>query len=508
MLWTIRFLTMKLLGFLIQAWCQRMSGICIDRWKRGRGQIFTLQCLVRDAFSVRPNVKQTQSSLVSWPPLGSSRRCHQEHGFKMMSREEWTFQEWLSAYMDEYHRPPEDPNYLCAFAQHRGGHLVYRVARERLKEPQKEAPTLQRSLSWAYDGLEGKLRVPVLQRFRSDKMNADALLRGMPSSSYELPQKRLANKSPLQLAKAVLDICYRRVAEREAKKSTHTIMHFGRNGNHSMDEQKTKCAICLEFHDCIQTAGDLCRERDCRGWFCSPCLQKHVATIIEDTRFSVPHIRCPSCFGFVPPSCWQQFSEEKLRSQWKDNAADLLSIRCGDCDEPGSLLQTVEELDESKRENFAKTVLETFSIELSYALVEKWYLFEKGVMSAHDLVAALLSLWGANDLDPEESPSFAEEFATAMKLVEDDGLRAILQLAMLKRFPKTLTACCESAHCFRCKVHTHHEGTSCEQIMAEQMPEQGVQFCPGCGVATVRTEGCNHIICLCGENWTWDGDEE
>lgn len=454
---------------------------------------------------------------------------------RMTSREDWTFHEWLSAYVDKYHRRPESANHLCAFARNQGGHVMFRMAQEKLKEPPKdntdvnEAPTLQRSRSWAHDGLEAKLRAPVLQRFRSEKIMGDVfikevpgMMRGMPSSSdpeHLATQKsfRNTNTEPLQssakLAAAVLACCYRKVGEREARKSMNTIAQFGLNNNHYLDESNCteRCAICLEVTQCLQSAAGLCRERQCRGWFCAPCLEKHVTTVIEDTRFSVPHIRCPSCFGFVPPSCWQRFSKDELRSQWNNNAADLLSIRCGDCDEPGTLLQPREEADESARQKLARSLLGEGSADVACALVEKWYLFEKGAMSAPDLVAALLDLWGAGRdevSETEGTPSFAAEFATAMRLVEDAGLRAVLQLAMLKRFPKTQTSCCDTEHCFRCKVHTHHEGTTCEEILAEQMPETGVQFCPSCNVATVRTEGCNHIICLCGENWTWEGDEE
>lgn len=192
---------------------------------------------------------------------------------------------------------------------------------------------------------------------------------------------------------------------------------------------------------------------------------------------------------------------------WRENAADLLSIRCADCDEPGTLLQTGQGKEESARKKLTDTAfaqLEDWS-----SLVEKWYLFEKGSMSANDLVAALLEVWGHAEENEEETPAeLTKKVMAAMKLVEDDGLRAVLQLSILKRYPKTQTACCDSDHCFRCKIHTHHEGSSCAEILQEQLPEDGIQFCPSCGVATVRTEGCNHIICLCGENWTWEGEEE
>jgi hypothetical protein len=43
---------------------------------------------------------------------------------------------------------------------------------------------------------------------------------------------------------------------------------------------------------------------------------------------------------------------------------------------------------------------------------------------------------------------------------------------------------------------------TCEEVQRNQL-EVECQFCPSCGVPTQKTEGCDHIICLCGHNWDW-----
>jgi len=146
-------------------------------------------------------------------------------------------------------------------------------------------------------------------------------------------------------------------------------------------------------------------------------------------------------------------------------------------------------------------------MEAASEVVTTWRQFEKGDLSAPELLDFLLTFWNVDVLDEDAPSKFTDRFVAAASLIEDDGLRALLQHSLLKRFPKTVTHCCAAPHCFRCKVATHHEGLKCEEVQRRQVPEDGVQFCPGCGVATVKTEGCNHMICLCGEDWTWEGSE-
>jgi len=113
--------------------------------------------------------------------------------------------------------------------------------------------------------------------------------------------------------------------------------------------------------------------------------------------------------------------------------------------------------------------------------------------------------------EPSENPpsdELQEKLNALIKLVVDPARRTVLQLAILRRWPKTRTECCKVAHCFKCKIGNHHDGMTCEEVQRQQMQDDdGVQFCPGCGVATVKTDGCNHMICLCGEDWTWEGEE-
>mmetsp|Transcript_33232 Transcript_33232/g.61149 ORF Transcript_33232/g.61149 Transcript_33232/m.61149 type:complete len:502 (+) Transcript_33232:114-1619(+) len=105
----------------------------------------------------------------------------------------------------------------------------------------------------------------------------------------------------------------------------------------------------------------------------------------------------------------------------------------------------------------------------------------------------------------EDMPITMANFNEILWLFKDVERRTTLHLAYLRRWPRIRTPCyCQQDYCFRCQM-AWHEGESCEEVMKSTTVD--VQFCPGCNVPTVRTEGCSSMVCLCGENWHWDGDD-
>ena len=103
------------------------------------------------------------------------------------------------------------------------------------------------------------------------------------------------------------------------------------------------------------------------------------------------------------------------------------------------------------------------------------------------------------------APDLEKRFYTLVRLVEDIERKTTLLLVWLRRYPYFKTPCCNAPMCFKCKTSDWHDGESCEQRMREGLgaPKGGVQWCPKCGVPTVKSEGCNHIVCVCGASWEW-----
>lgn len=74
--------------------------------------------------------------------------------------------------------------------------------------------------------------------------------------------------------------------------------------------------------------------------------------------------------------------------------------------------------------------------------------------------------------------------------------------ALLLRYPKFKTRCCNSKYCYSCKISSFHQDISCQERMREEK-SIFVQSCPSCQVPTIRSEGCSSILCLCGHVWRW-----
>lgn len=102
-------------------------------------------------------------------------------------------------------------------------------------------------------------------------------------------------------------------------------------------------------------------------------------------------------------------------------------------------------------------------------------------------------------------PEGWEFIGNILSLFVDIERRCALQLEIFRKYPKISTPCCGQRHCFLCKVTGHHPGRTCDEVQRSSFGQE-CQYCPACGVPTLRTEGCDHIICPCGRNWHWDND--
>jgi hypothetical protein len=222
----------------------------------------------------------------------------------------------------------------------------------------------------------------------------------------------------------------------------------------------------------------LCLNTECSSRFCETCIASFATEAVSRALYAVPWLHCPGCRARLPTQSWGLYAPEALE-KYKFNAQALFSFRCSECHEPSSLYQEYSAK--------AKAVDSFLDSKNAKQLTDAWMPFAFAESNAESLL----------DLIPEP-----EQVDQLLPSIVDCERRACLHLAFLRRNPFIQTPCCDVAFCFKCKVGSHHEGQTCEERQLEEL-DIHVQFCPECEVPTVRTEGCDHIACVCGADWTW-----
>jgi len=273
-----------------------------------------------------------------------------------------------------------------------------------------------------------------------------------------------------------------------------------------------KCCICLEQHSGLDSCYEgLCGSRDCNDAFCGVCVSAYFADAASYSRFTVLPIRCPAagCKRRVPTERWAKLAPSESFEAYEQGARASLNFRCPECHEAGSLLVD-HYIDGGLRTEAVENFLALYrrsSFAAERALRRRWRDFAVGIATPNEMLDALLAVLGcASILDLKPA-----QLRGALSLIPDVERRCALHLACVRRHPQIWTPCCGAAVCLRCQLAGHHEGMTCEEVQRDQL-EVECQFCPSCGVATQKTEGCSHIICLCGADWEWkeefDGSAE
>lgn len=265
----------------------------------------------------------------------------------------------------------------------------------------------------------------------------------------------------------------------ECEASSTVELNFGADPppRQGSDPEPGTCAVCMED---VAASMFLCLNTDCPSRFCQTCIAGFATEAVSRALYAVPWLHCPGCRARVPTASWSRYAPEALE-KYKSNAEAMFSFRCSECHEPSTLFE------EYSSKAAEKPAVDSFKD--SKKLKDAWAAFAYAE-SQPDSLLDLLSpeeLEGANKLLPS---------------IVDIERRTCLHLGILRRNPFILTPCCDSEFCFKCKVGSHHSGETCEERQQNEL-DIHVQFCPECEVPTVRTEGCDHIVCVCGADWTW-----
>mmetsp|Transcript_22454 Transcript_22454/g.32756 ORF Transcript_22454/g.32756 Transcript_22454/m.32756 type:complete len:988 (-) Transcript_22454:189-3152(-) len=310
------------------------------------------------------------------------------------------------------------------------------------------------------------------------------------------------------------------------------------SGAYSDTIVELNCSACMDTLS-VDTTAYTCSKMGCEGALCTDCLRTCVNVTIINALYAVPVIRCPGrCRGRIPTKVWRGAlraipfkeggdisegnAESYLVNIYSNNANALLTMRCGGCDQSTSLF--ISEMnchrisyDIESREQKFKEIIGNWTKDLQVEFLQLWLKYQNGMVPADLFIRTMYDLL-IQDVDTAEKNTLNlqtkqgilsgvdDMFEPILELMTDMERRFCAQLALLRQYPKILMPCCLHEHCFMCKVEGFHEGMTCEETQEEQIGTD-VQYCPFCGVPTLRTDGCDDMLCVCGESWVWCGEE-
>lgn len=321
----------------------------------------------------------------------------------------------------------------------------------------------------------------------------------------------------------------------------------------SQSEVLFHCSACYDTLP-IEGMRYSCSRMGCTGCLCTDCLIRLVYVTITSCLYAVPAVRCPgTCMHRIPTSVWREAlrndpappdmhdtisrlsalnadstydeamtAEELLMERYSCNAEALLMMRCSCCDMSAHLFYAEKNGDHiltttEERMSFLDDFMASIyydDIDGALSFLQLLIGYYNGEVAADVLMPKIVHAYSlassltADELLPEKplDENMREMLKTFLCSIVDIERRLCAQLTLFRMYPKIYTPCCDYEHCFMCKIEGHHDGETCEEV---QQKETGieVEYCPGCGVPTLRTEGCDEILCVCGQSWTWEGED-
>jgi len=263
------------------------------------------------------------------------------------------------------------------------------------------------------------------------------------------------------------------------------------------------CVLCLDDVDVNNpdVYVDACPD-DSHPGFHKECLLQYIDSKVKmGFPGSCPSMLCPCLHSgnskrVLRYSVWKPL--DKRNSQcYHENANTLLGILCSSCDVPCNLSISYDHDAAVQYEKMKRPdIYDSFADDLLK--------YEHGVLTASEFYSTLL-----NQHFPEFKSGIDSEvwksFKFILQILEDPERRVNLHLCHLKYFPRIWTPCCNQNHCFRCRTKGFHTGVTCEQnIMTMDM---SIVSCPACGVFLTKGDGCNSVVCVCGNKFKWNEEK-
>mmetsp|Transcript_20632 Transcript_20632/g.26755 ORF Transcript_20632/g.26755 Transcript_20632/m.26755 type:complete len:724 (+) Transcript_20632:103-2274(+) len=257
-----------------------------------------------------------------------------------------------------------------------------------------------------------------------------------------------------------------------------------------------QCQICLSKFQQGDLVHSICGE-ECSGSFCKQCAGQYFTSLVKaGYDGSCPRMKCPSCpQRNAKVGVWKPLVPESIFTLFEQRATLLLSIQCGSCHQRKNIMELPSEseieLAQSKHQDpFITSLMSDY------------------VANRVDPNGALRKLYEKYDSQFKNEDHWEIFMKPLLWCILDAERRANLHLRYIRDFPKVKTKCCESIHCFRCRISGFHDNSSCDEFQAMKMQNsenfvEEMLTCSQCGIFLVKGDGCSSVSCVCGHSFDW-----
>ena len=193
----------------------------------------------------------------------------------------------------------------------------------------------------------------------------------------------------------------------------------------------------------------------------------------------------------IPYVCWVRYAPEELEKRYQILCEDLLPFLCGNCHCQRTCLVRYIATDHPVLHTQEYTAFIMYQLPL-----EAFYSFVMRDKSPPEDMAG-----GGHVNDAAWNYIFP-----ILQVVEDPALRANLQLRHYRDYPTFRTSCCKTPSCFSCKSASH-VGSTCQANLGGNC-DNDIIYCPKCGIALTKGDGCDAVVCVCRANLSWGHEKK
>ena len=214
---------------------------------------------------------------------------------------------------------------------------------------------------------------------------------------------------------------------------------------------------------------------------CELCLVTYIKTKIDDMYNGIcSPIFCPTCTTSKPILMFKRWSAIDTLYDHADRyvqfAQNLVTFRCGECHEE-TCVDPLYRDDITIDENLKK-------------------ILNKYVHNKLEIIETYKKICDYCDLHEDT-------FIDIVTSIENPERRIALFLCHLRHFPYISTYCCDSLHCFKCKIQMREGHDHICDSLEKFSDMNEISQCPSCNMNLVKSEGCNLVLCVCGESFNW-----